>query len=142
MYRPRGQGKPETFDFLGFTHICATSRKGRFWIRRITIAKRLRAKLKAVKEQLRRRRHEPIADQGRWLRQVFRGHMAYYGVPGNTDRVSDFRTQIIRHWHKALRRRSQRDRMNWARMGRIATHWLPPARVKHPFPSERFAARP
>jgi hypothetical protein len=137
----RDLGKPETFDFLGFTHICAKSRKGTFWIKRVTIAKRMRAKLKAVKEQLKRRRHEPIPDQGRWLASVVRGHMAYYAVPGNTDKVSAFRTQVTRHWFKALRRRSQRDRMNWQRMGRIATRWLPPVRVIHPFPDMRLAAR-
>jgi RNA-directed DNA polymerase len=138
----RGLGKPETFDFLGFTHICAKSRKGRFWIKRVTIAKRMRAKLKAVNEQLKRRRHDPIPDQGRWLASVLRGHMAYYAVPGNSDKVSAFRTQVTRHWFKALRRRSQRDRMNWQRMGRIATRWLPPVRVTHPFPDVRLAARP
>jgi hypothetical protein len=137
----RGLGKPETFDFLGFTHICAKTRSGRVWLKRITITKRLRAKLKALNEQLKRRRHEPIPDQGRWLASVLRGHMAYYAVPGNTDAVSAFRTQATRHWYKALRRRSQRDRMNWERMGRIATRWLPPARVKHPFPEVRFTAK-
>jgi hypothetical protein len=140
--RRRGLGKPETFDFLGFTHICAKSRSGKFWIRRVTIAKRLRAKLKAVNEQLKRRRHDPVPDQGRWLRSVLRGHMAYYGVPGNSDKVSAFRTELTRHWFKALRRRSQRDRMNWERMGKIASRWLPRVRVRHPFPSVRFAARP
>jgi hypothetical protein len=137
----RGLGKPATFDFLGFTHICASSRKGTFWIKRITIAKRRRAKLKAVNEQLKRRRHTPIPDQGRWLASVLRGHMAYYAVPGNTDTVSAFRTQLTRHWFKALRRRSQRDRMNWQRMGRIANRWLPKVRVMHPFPETRLAAR-
>jgi RNA-directed DNA polymerase len=137
----RGRGKPETFDFLGFTHICAKSKNGRFWLKRITIAKRMRAKLKAVNEQLKRRRHTPIPDQGRWLASVLRGHMAYYAVPGNTDRVAAFRTQMTRHWLKALRRRSQRDRLNWQRMGRIATRWLPPVRAMHPFPEVRFAAR-
>ena len=137
----RGLGKPETFDFLGFTHICAKSRSGRFWLKRITIAKRMRAKLKAVNEQLKRRRHTPVPDQGRWLASVVRGHMAYYAVPGNTDRVAAFRTQVTRHWFKALRRRSQRDRMNWQRMGRLAARWLPPVRVMHPFPEVRFAAR-
>jgi RNA-directed DNA polymerase len=136
----RGLGKPETFDFLGFTHICAKSRSGRVWIKRITIAKRMRAKLKAINAQLKRRRHDPIPTQGRWLASVLRGHMAYYAVPGNTNAVSAFRYQATRHWHKALRRRSQRDRMNWERMGRIATRWLPPARIKHPFPEVRFAA--
>ena len=137
----RGDGKPETFDFLGFTHLCGKTRKGRFWLRRITISKRMRAKLAEVKEQLMRRRHQPIPEQGLWLASVVRGHRAYYAVPGNTDAVAAFRTQATRHWYKALRRRSQRTRLNWTRMNRIAKRWLPPARVMHPFPDARFDAR-
>jgi group II intron reverse transcriptase/maturase len=136
----RGAGKPETFDFLGLTHICAKSKNGRFWLKRITISKRMRAKLKAVKDQLRQRMHEPIPEQGRWLGSVVRGHMAYYGVPGNLKAVAAFRDQVARHWLKTLRRRSQKTRTDWARMHRITTRWLPPARVMHPFPHERFAA--
>jgi hypothetical protein len=136
----RGLGKPETFDFLGFTHICARSKSGRFWVKRITISKRMRAKLKAVKDQLRRRMHQPVPVQGRWLASVVRGHMAYYAVPGNARAVRAFRDQVTRHWHKALRRRSQKTRINWTRMHRIATRWLPPAREMHPFPEARFAA--
>jgi group II intron reverse transcriptase/maturase len=137
----RGLGKPETFDFLGFTHICAKSQTGRFWLKRITVAKRLRAKLREVNGQLKRRRHEPIAMQGRWLRSVVQGHLAYYAVPGNSDAVKAFRHQVTRHWFQALRRRSQRRRINWERMGRIATRWLPKVRAMHPFPEVRFAAR-
>jgi RNA-directed DNA polymerase len=137
----RGAGKPETFDFLGFTHICVKSRRGRFWIKRITIAKRMRAKLREVKVELRRRRHHLVPEQGVWLRSVVLGHLVYYAVPGNTDAVAAFRTQVTRHWFKALRRRSQRTRVNWARMNRLARRWLPPARVRHPFPDVRFAAR-
>jgi hypothetical protein len=137
----RGQGKPETFDFLGFTHICAKSRTGRFWLKRITISKRMRAKLREVNDQLKRRRHQPIPVQGQWLRSVLQGHFAYYAVPGNSDAISGFRFQVTRHWFKALRRRSQRTRLNWGRMNRLAKRWLPPAHVKHPFPEARFAAR-
>jgi RNA-directed DNA polymerase len=137
----RGAGKPETFNFLGFTHICAKTRNGRFWLRRITISKRMRAKLREVNDQLRRRRHQPIPVQGQWLRSVVQGHLAYYAVPGNTDAVKAFRHQVTRHWFKALRRRSQRTRISWERMSRIATRWLPPVRVMHPFPEVRFAAR-
>jgi RNA-directed DNA polymerase len=137
----RGLGKPETFDFLGFTHICATSNRGLFWLRRITISKRMRAKLKAVKDELKRRRHLPIRSQGQWLRSVVQGHLAYYSVPGNIDGVEAFRTQVIRHWFKALRRRGQKRRINWARMGPIVARWLPRSRVTHPFPEVRFAAR-
>jgi len=136
----RGLGKPETFDFLGLTHICAKSKNGRFWLKRITISKRMRAKLKQVKDQLRQRMHEPIPEQGRWLGSVVRGHMAYYGVPGNLKAVAAFRDQVARHWLKTLRRRSQKARTDWARMHRITARWLPPARVMHPFPHERFAA--
>jgi RNA-directed DNA polymerase len=139
--RRRGLGKPETFDFLGFTHICARSRGGRFWVRRITVAKRMRAKLAEVKAQLRRRQHDPIPVQGRWLAQVLRGHANYYAVPGNSDAVSAFRHQTILHWRKALGRRSQRGRINWKRMGRYATRWLPRLRATHPLPNVRFAAR-
>ncbi len=136
----RGEGKPETFDFLGFTHICATSKNGRFWVRRITISKRMRAKLAEVKAEVRRRRYLPIPDQGRWLAAVVRGHQAYYAVPGNNDAVNAFRHQVTRHWHQALRRRSQKTRLTWDRMDRIATRWLPQTRILHPFPEARFAA--
>lgn len=136
----RGLGKPETFQFLGFTHLCGKTKTGRFWLRRITIAKRMQAKLREIRDQLKRRRHQPIPVQGRWLASVVRGHLAYYAVPGNTDAVAAFRTQVTRHWYKALRRRSQRTRLNWTRMNRLATRWLPPARVMHPFPDVRFDA--
>jgi group II intron reverse transcriptase/maturase len=139
--RRRGAGKPETFDFLGFTHICGKNKAGRFWVRRITIAKRMRAKLAEVKTEIKRRRHHPIPEQARWLASVLRGHYAYYGVPGNSDATQGFRFQVIGHWRRALRRRSQRDRMTWARMKLIADRWLPRPRVIHPFPEQRLAAR-
>jgi RNA-directed DNA polymerase len=139
--RKRGLGKPETFDFLGFTHICARSSSGRFWLRRITVSKRMRAKLREVKDQLKRRRHEPIPTQGQWLRSVVQGHLAYYAVPGNIEAAAAFRYHATRHWFKALRRRSQRTRLTWARMNRIAARWLPLVRVTHPYPDVRFAAR-
>ena len=137
----RGLGKPETFDFLGFTHICAKSRSGWFWLRRITISKRMRAKLREVNDQLKRRRHQPIPVLGQWLRSVVQGHMNHYAVPGNTDAIREFRTQVTRHWLKALRRRSQRTRITWTRMNRIVSRWLPKVRATHPFPDVRFAAR-
>jgi RNA-directed DNA polymerase len=118
----RGVGKPEAFDFLGFTHICVMSKKsGRFWLKRVTIKKRMRAKLKAVKAEIKQRRHRPIPEQGAWLASVVRGHQAYYAVPGNFEAVNDFCTQIARHWYRALRRRSQRTRLSWVRMNRIVT---------------------
>jgi group II intron reverse transcriptase/maturase len=137
----RGLGKPETFDFLGFTHFCGKTKDGRFWLRRITIAKRMRAKLRALKEELLRRRHLPIPVQGRWLASVVRGHLAYNAVPGNIDAVSAFRDEVRRLWREALRRRSQRSRLTWERMGRLSTRWLPPARIVHQHPVARFAAR-
>jgi len=122
----RGAGKPETFSFLGFRHICAVSRNGRIWIRRKTEPKRMRAKLSGVNTQIKRRRHLPVPEQGRWLASVVRGHQAYYAVPGNFDAVNAFRTQVAaRHWYRALRRRSQRTRLTWIRMNRIVTRWLP-----------------
>jgi len=138
--KARGEGKPETFTFLGFTHMCEITRSGRFWIRRKTDAKRLRAKLKQVKAEIMRRRHLPVPEQGKWLSSVVRGHQAYYAVPGNISAVNAFRTQATRHWHHALKRRSQKDRTNWDRMNRLAARWLPPSRTRHPFPEQRFAA--
>src|SRR6266545_1002988 len=109
--------------------MCGKTRTGRFWLKRKTISKRMRAKLAEVKDQLKRRQHLPIPEQGRWLASVVRGHLAYYAVPGNTDAAAAFRDQVRRLWYQALRRRSQRTRINWDRMGRIATRWLPPAHV-------------
>jgi group II intron reverse transcriptase/maturase len=139
--RARGAGKPGTFQFLGFTHICARSRSGRFKLKRVTSKKRMRAKLREVKAELRRRWHLPIPDQGRWLGAVVRGHLNYYAVPDNDEALEAFRTQVTRHWHRALRRRSQRTRLNWTRMSRLASRWLPPARIRHPWPDARFDVR-
>jgi RNA-directed DNA polymerase len=139
--KARGLGKPETFQFLGFTHICAKTRKGRFTLKRVTSKKRMRAKLSEVKTELMRRRQLPIPEQGAWLGSVVRGHLAYYAVPTNSDAIIAFRTQATRHWRHALRRRSQRSRLDWERMNRLAIRWLPPARVRHPYPDARFSAR-
>ena len=138
--KARGLGRPETFDYLGFTHCCAKTRNGRFMLRRTTIKKRMAAKLRSVKTELMRRRHLPIPEQGRWLASVVRGHLVYYAVPGNIDTVVAFRTQATRHWYRALRRRSQRHRLNWTRMNRLSVRWLPPARIMHPWPDARFDA--
>jgi RNA-directed DNA polymerase len=137
----RGLGKPGTFTFLGFTHMCAKDRKGRFKLKRITNSKRMRAKLREVKTELRRRRHLPIPEQGRWLAGVLRGHCNYYAVPDNGKALSAFRYQIVRHWLMALRRRSQRTRMTWARMWRLVERWLPTVRILHPWPEARFDAK-
>jgi group II intron reverse transcriptase/maturase len=136
----RGLGKPETFDFLGFTHCCAKTKNGRFMLKRITIAKRMRTKLREVKAELKRRRHHSIPEQGRWLGSVLRGHYAYYAVPGNSDRINRFYNEVTRHWFKSLRRRGQRTRLNWTRMRRLSARWPPPPKRVHPFPNARFAA--
>ena len=137
----RGLGKPETFKFLGFTHSCAKTRSGRFKLKRVTDSKRMRAKLREVKAELRRRRHLPIPEQGRWLASVLRGHCNYYAVPDNSEALRAFRYQIIRHWLKSLQRRSQRTTMTWTRMHRHADRWLPAVRVLHPWPNVRFDAK-
>ena len=137
----RGLGKPETFEFLGFTHISAKSRAGWFKLQRVTSKKRMRAKLREVKTELMRRRHLPIAEQGQWLRSVVCGHSAYYAVPDNGRAITAFRNGVTRHWRRALSRRGQRACVNWTRMRRIADHWLPIPRILHPWPDVRFDAR-
>jgi hypothetical protein len=137
----RGEGKPETFDFLGFTHMCGrTLKHGWYQVQRRTVSKKLRAKLRAVKQELRRRTHEPIVQQGAWLKSVVQGHLNYYAVPGNFDSLKGFRTQVIRLWFRTLRKRSQRDKMNWERMGQLVQRWIPPAKILHPYPDKRYAA--
>ena len=137
----RGEGKPETFDFLGFTPISGKNRKGYFTVKRQTIGKRLRKKLQELKPQLRQRRHEAIALTGKWLRSVVQGYFNYYAVPGNLDRLLTFRARLIRLWRTQLRRRSQRHRPNWERIGKLAVRWLPVPCVLHPWPLVRFAAQ-
>ncbi len=136
----RGEGKPETFDFLGFTHICAKTKRGnRFTIRRKTIAKRLRAKVKKMKEGIRLRMHDPIPEQGQWLRAVVLGHLNYYAVPGNKQSTDAFRTAAMREWLHALRRRSQKARsLTWKRFQRLVRTWLPTSKVRHPYPNQRL----
>jgi len=136
----RGEGKPETFDFLGFTHICSRTQKGnRFTIRRKTIAKRLRTKLKEVREAIIRRRHEPVPALGKWLRSVIQGHLNYFAVPGNRKAVDRFRTEINRAWLFALRRRSQKSgNLTWDRIKRLIKTWIPTAKTQHPYPNQRL----
>ena len=138
----RGDGKPGTFDFLGFTHFCGRAKNGLFEVKRITIKKRMRATLQAVGQALLRRRHEPIPVIGKWLGQVLRGYFAYFNVPGNEKRMDQFYREVRRHWMHALRRRSQRHRMTWERLTAIARRYLPyPRQVpKHPYPLVRFGA--
>jgi group II intron reverse transcriptase/maturase len=137
----RGDRKPETFDFLGFTHICATNRRGGFKLKRVTSKKKLRAKLKSVKTEMRRRRHLPIPEQGRWLASVLNGHYRYYAVPDNSEALRGFRARVIRHWQRALSRRSHKGQITWDRATRLAARWLPQPRVLHPWPQARFDAR-
>lgn len=136
-----GGGKPDTFDFLGFTHISGRSRSGRFQVRRQTMRTRMQRKLHEVRRELWRRMHHPVPEQGAWLGSVIRGHCNYYGVPLNSPRLRAFRSAVIRHWFRALRRRGQKHRLNWKRLGRLVARWLPPARVCHPWPSVRLDAR-
>ena len=137
--KQRGGGKPETFDFLGFTHISGKNRKGYFTVKRRTIAKRLRRKLQEIKQQLQRRRHVPVAQTGEWLKSVVQGYYLYHAVPGYLDSLWTFRTRLTRLWRTQLLHRSQRHRCNWDRMARLAERWLPKPRVLHPWPTQRFA---
>jgi group II intron reverse transcriptase/maturase len=140
--KQRGEGKPEVFNFLGFTHICGKTRKtGRFIVKRKTIPKRLSAKLREVKVELRRRWHQPVVGVGAWLRSVVQGYFNYHAVPGNMDSLNSFRGQVIWRWYRALRRRSQRDRMTWERLRPLVDCWIPSAKILHPHPNLRFDAR-
>jgi group II intron reverse transcriptase/maturase len=134
-----GRGKPETFDFLGFTHICGKTRKGRFAHVRHTMRKRLRAKLREVKEAFRTRWHHPVPEVGKWLASIIRGHLNYYAVPLNFDAIEAFHRQVVRLWKRGLSRRSHKAYITWERMGRIARRFLPRPRIVHPWPDERFA---
>ncbi len=137
----RGLGRPETFTFLGFTFICGKSRRGAFLLKRKTRGDRMRAKLQEIKAQLRSRMHDAIPARGRWLKAVVTGFFAYHAVPTNSRALRAFRYHVMNLWRRVLRRRSQKDGMTWERMTKIAAAWLPPPRVLHPWPSERFAVK-
>ena len=137
--RKRGLGKPETFNFLGFTHICERTRAGSFLLMRKTRRDRMRTRLRAIKTELRRRMHMPIGEQGRWLAQVVRGYFAYHAVPTNSRSLSAFRFHVTELWRRTLRRRSQRDRSTWDRMSKLEADFLPLPKILHPWPTERFA---
>lgn len=137
----RGQGKPETFDFLGFTHICGKSRRGRFMVRRKTMKTRFRAKLSAVKAELRRRLTKPIPEQGEYLRAVLTGHMRYYGVPDNITALSSFRHQLRWYWGRALRRRGNTRVLPWSAINRHVARWLPHPHIYHPWPAQRLRVK-
>jgi len=137
--RRRGKGKPETFNFLGFTHICSFDRGGRYTVRRRTKSKKIRGKLKELKAELRRRYHQPVPVQGKWLSSVHRGFVNYFAVPGNMSTLKSFNHQLCRIWLKTLRRRSQKGRrLTWEKFERIYPQWLPQPRCKHPWPNQRF----
>src|SRR6266550_5322813 len=137
----RGLGKPETFNFLGFTHICGRSRQGKFLLKRKSRRDRMRGKLKEIKEEMRRRMHQPIPEQGRWLAQVVRGYFAYHAVPTNSATIGAFRHHVVDLWRCSLSRRRQRGGITWQRIKQIADDWLPKPKVLHPWPQQRFAVR-
>lgn len=137
----RGEARPETFDFLGFTHQCGRTRKGHYTIRRETVGKRMRAKLQAIKRQLRIRMHAPVAETGEWLRAVVQGYFNYHAIPGNSRRLGAFRDGVKRLWWQAVRRRGQRRPWTWERFLPVIRRWLPSLRVLHPYPSVRFDAK-
>ena len=134
----RGEGKPETFDFLGFTHICGVTKKNGFQVVRITRKKRMRAKLKELKQRLRARMHDPVPQVGRWLGSVLTGHYRFYGVPGNYPALKAFRSALVKHWHRCLSQRSQKGRVDWRRMLRLTKRYLPRPQISHPYPNQRL----
>lgn len=135
----RGDGKPETFNFLGFTHVCGKTRKtGAFIVVRRTIGKRMRAKLREIKEQLRKRLHARVSEVGQWLRSVLNGYYRYYAVPLNYPALKAFYRQVIWLWGRSLRRRSQKHRLTWKDILVLADQWLPPPKIMHPFPWDRL----
>ena len=135
----RGAGLASRNNFLGFTFICGKTRAGKFQIKRKTQADRMRAKLKMVQEEMRRRMHQPIPDQGKWLYYVVRGYFNYHAVPTNSRALVAFRTEIARRWRRVLTRRSERTKLNWKQMKQLIDTWLPPPRILHPWPDKRFA---
>ena len=135
----RGLAKPETFNFLGFTFVCGKTRSGKFQLQRRTRRDRMRAKLREIKETLRRCMHRLIPEQGKWLGQVLRGYFNYHAVPTNARALRVFRHHVTDLWRRTLRRRSQKDRITWERMTKLADDFLPKPIILHPWPSDRFA---
>jgi RNA-directed DNA polymerase len=136
--KKRGEGKPQTFTFLGFTHICSENRNGKFEIQRKTIGKKVRAKLSEIKAELKTRINQSIGEVGAWLKSVVSGHYQYYGVPGNKRSLSNFREQVTLAWFRMLRRRSQKSNTTWARMSVHLRRWIPVPQISHPYPDARF----
>jgi RNA-directed DNA polymerase len=137
----RGLGKPESFNFLGFTFVCGKTRRGKYQVQRKSRHDRMRAKLQEIKKELRLRMHQPIPDQGKWLEQVVTGYFNYYAVPTNSRSIGAFRYHVVNLWRRSLMRRSEKDHTTWARITRLATHWLPKPRILHPWPKVRFAVK-
>jgi RNA-directed DNA polymerase len=137
----RGQGKPETFDFLGFTHICGKTRKGKFAVLRKTKRKKVQAKLLEIRKELKRRMHDSVAKTGAWLKSVLWGHYNYYGVPRNMRAMRNFREQVRWDWKRALSRRSQNGTITWDRMLRLSDRWLPKPTITHPYPNQRVCVK-
>ena len=137
----RGLGKPESFSFLGFTFICGKSRQGTFQLKRKTRRDRMRAKLRAIKQEMRRRMHQPIPSQGKWLQQIVSGYFNYHAVPTNSRALHAFRHSVAEIWQRSLRRRSQKHSMSWERFTQLANDWLPKPRILHPWPERRFAVK-
>ena len=136
----QGLGRPETFDFLGFTHCCSKTRQGYFKILRLTMKKRMRATLAAIRVELRRKLHAPVAQVGRWLKRVVQGYFNYHAVPDNLRRLQGFHAEVCRAWLLGLRRRSQRHRMTWVRFRRLIDRYVPRCRLQHPYPPLRNRA--
>ena len=137
----RALGKPETFTFLGFTHICGQSRRGRFLLKRKTRRDRMQTTLRALKRELRQCMHQPLHEQGTWLGQVVRGYFAYHAIPTNADRLNAFRHDVVALWRRALRRRSQKDNTTWSRIERLSAEFIPLPRILHPWPDRRFLVK-
>ena len=140
--KQRGEGKPETFNFLGFTHICGQTRKGKFQVIRHTMRKRMHAKLKELKRELRQRMHQRLQEQGEWLAAVLRGHYQHYGIPLNSRALGSFSYRVGRLWLRTLQRRSQKARaLSWEKFKRITARWTPVGTIRHPYPDVRLAKR-
>jgi group II intron reverse transcriptase/maturase len=139
--KQQGLGKPQTFKFLGFVFICGRSRKGSFQLRRKSRMDRMRGKLREIEAELRRRMHQPVAEQGRWLRQVVQGYAAYHAVPTNLRAIGTFRHHVANLWRRTLKRRSQRAPVTWKRMDRLLARWLPTPKILHPWPDRRLAVK-
>ena len=137
----RGQGRPETFNFLGFTHMCGERSDGGVLLLRQSRRDRMRSTLREIRDELRRRWHHSIEEQGKWLAQVVTGYFAYHAVPTNIHALNSFRKHVAWLWLRGLRRRSQTRRTTWGRFNRVCDHWLPPPRILHPYPAQRFAVK-